>query len=706
MGKLFKWLGLGLAAVVVLAAVAAGAFALLFDPTDLKPRLEAEVEKYTGRELVLAGDLGLSFYPWLGFELGSAELGNAPGFGEQPFARVQRVAVRVKLLPLFSRRLEADVIELRGLQLNLARNAEGQGNWEDLAAAGGGQQSPGQAAGGTDPGADQSPGLAGLAVAGLEISEARVSWRDAAAGQALTLADLNLETGALATDGPIKLEGGFRLEGEEPAVSGPVDLSLAGDLSLAQGRLDLKQGRLSAELSGPPLPPAGLPLGLSAAGTVNWASGQLDLPELTITVAEAVLNAQIAGQGLADQPRFEGQLQVPATDLRALLERLAGSAPATADPEVLRRFQLASSFAAGSDGLTLSGLVAELDDTRLEGRAALSNPAAPRYRADLEVDRLDLDRYLPPPPAAGEAPAEEPEQGAGGGLPMEPLRSLNLDARLRVGELKASGLTARQVELKLKGQDGVLSLEPLAAQLYGGSARLNASLDARGEAPALRLVPQLTGIAAGPLLEDLRGSAPILGTGDFSADLRAQGSDPDALQRSLDGELQFAFRDGAINGFNIARALRQVKARLDGEPAPDDGPDQTDFSELTGSAQVADGLVDNQDLYMKSPLLRVTGAGQVDLPQQALDYRVKTVIVGSLEGQGGKDLEELQGIPIPVHIKGPFADPKVRPDLANALSETAKARVEEKVEERKQEIVDEIKEEAGKKLLDLFGGGG
>ncbi|TNF92225.1 MAG: hypothetical protein EP297_13715 [Gammaproteobacteria bacterium] len=144
-------------------------------------------------------------------------------------------------------------------------------------------------------------------------------------------------------------------------------------------------------------------------------------------------------------------------------------------------------------------------------------------------------------------------------------------------------------------------------------------------------------------------------------------------------------------------------AKLKGKPAPQSNePNQTDFSELKGTAKITNGLVDNRDFSMKTPLLRVAGAGTANLVTEQLDYLVKTSVVGTLKGQGGEDLEKLKGLTIPIKVKGPFSDPSYKPDLSAVLSDTAKKKVEEEVDKKKGELEEKLKDKLGDKLKGLF----
>ena len=93
----------GVVVLVVLVVIALGAyFAFLFDPNDYRDKLVSIAEAQTGRKLAIEGDIKLSLFPWLGFSIGAAELSNAKGFSDRPFASLAMAEARVKLLPLLT----------------------------------------------------------------------------------------------------------------------------------------------------------------------------------------------------------------------------------------------------------------------------------------------------------------------------------------------------------------------------------------------------------------------------------------------------------------------------------------------------------------------------------------------------------------------------------------------------------------------------
>ena len=197
----------------------------------------------------------------------------------------------------------------------------------------------------------------------------------------------------------------------------------------------------------------------------------------------------------------------------------------------------------------------------------------------------------------------------------------------------------------------------------------------------------LTGVQAGPLLKDLTGDDQLLGTANVKANLNGAGNDVDEILNTLKGTAEFSFKDGALNGVNIAALIREAQAKLEGQPAPkQEQPTRTDFALLKGTATVTNGLVKNDDLVMKSPLLRITGAGEVNLPKEAVDYTLTTKFVGSLEGQGGKGSKKLEGVSIPIHIGGTFSKLTYVPDLGSVMTDAAKKEVDKRVQKEKKNL--------------------
>jgi len=420
---------------------------------------------------------------------------------------------------------------------------------------------------------------------------------------------------------------------------------------------------------------------------------------MVLTVFGMEITGSVNGQSIAgDKPTFNGAVTVSEFVPREMLATLGIEVPETTDATVLGKADAHLEWQASNKHFSVKALQLRFDDSRVDGNVRIDNFDKPVTAFNLKLDAIDLDRYLPPPTeavASGNTTASADDT-----LPVEALRSLNVKGTIGIGSLKAANLRSTDISFKVNGNNGLVRIYPASAKMYDGQYRGDVTLDARRDALKISMNESLSGIQVGPLLKDLTGDDKLLGRADLSARLIASGKTAAQMKAGLNGNAQFSFVDGAVKGVNIASLIRKAQATLKGQPAPaEEGPNQTDFAELRGTAKITNGVIRNDDLSLKSPLLRITGKGKASLPDETIDYLLTTKFVGSIEGQGGAGLGELKGIAIPVRISGTFASPSYTPDLAAALSEAAKAKVEEKVEEKKEELKEDLKKKLGDKLL-------
>jgi AsmA protein len=230
MPKILKFLLVSVVSLLVLVAVIIGGIFLFVDPNEYKGEISTAVQEATGRQLTIDGDIKLSIYPWLGLSLGATQLSNARGFGDSPFASVESVDIKVKLWPLFQKRVEMEKIRLHGLRANLAKNKEGISNWDDLTAPSD-QSSPTQTPtdapttpSATDP-VQATATLGALAIDGLELENAHLEWNDQQANQHIIIDKLTLRTGPLALPAPVDLSLSLDVKMNNPEMNGHVDFT-------------------------------------------------------------------------------------------------------------------------------------------------------------------------------------------------------------------------------------------------------------------------------------------------------------------------------------------------------------------------------------------------------------------------------------------------------------------------------------------------
>lgn len=782
MKRFLKWT-VGIAGTVIgLLVVAAVVLVMVVDPNDYKGKITEQVKQQTGRDLRIEGDIGLAFFPWLGLELGRMELGNAQGFGPEPFARIDKADVRVKILPLFSGAVEMDKIVLHGLALNLSRKADGLSNWDDLAGTGEAKAGDGadEQRGGPGERGPAKRGLAALAIGGIDIRDANLQWVDEMAGQTLSVRNFNLSSGAISLDQPFPVALSGVLSASSPAVVVELELETRLGLDLAQQQYRMEGTSLSLAASGEAVPGGkaslllsgdlaadlarqtasakglhvetlGMTLDAEASGSnildKPAASGELKLvltdpsaiasvvslpPEikkealsgsrvatvfsvdlgkaqslslapLNLAALGLELKAQVKGERIIDQPRFYGELSSGEFVPRQLMANTGVALPEMADPAAMTKAKIASGFDAGLDHLALERLRLQLDDTTLSGSASVKRFKAPVIRYQLNVDAIDVDRYLPPPSANEKKQQKAP---AGGGkaaakpvaLPLELLRSLDIDGTLKVGKVKVMNLRSDTIVTTLRAGKGLFRVRPLTANLYQGSYSGNLSFDVRKNTPVLGMDERLSGVSAGPLLKDFLGKDYVTGKANVMAKMSARGIEPMAIRKSLNGTGSFSFDNGQIKGVNIGQLIRNAYALYKKQPKPKEELKQTDFTALKGSFAVKNGRVTTRDLSARSPLFRVAGKGSAHLVTEKLDLRFDTTVVSDLKDAANQDIKELKGVTIPVTVKGSFGDPKFGVDVGSVLEAKLKAEANKRIEEEKKKLQKELE----KKLKEML----
>ena len=329
-------------------------------------------------------------------------------------------------------------------------------------------------------------------------------------------------------------------------------------------------------------------------------------------------------------------------------------------------------------------LAGKFADISFKARLGINGFATPAISFDVEADQIDVDRFLSPAPAGAKPKpaAPGPEQR----FDLSGLRALRADGTLKIGSLKAMNVKGSNVRLAVKAAGGRVVLDPVTADFYQGKLASAVTVNAAPATPTFAVRHRFTGISIGPLVKDFAESDIIEGKGDVAADVTTQGNTVSELKKALAGTASLKLADGALKGIDIAGSIRKAKARLGalrGEQAQAaDSAQRTDFSELTATFKIANGVARNNDLDMKSPLLRVAGEGEINIGADSLNYLVKASIVGTAKGQGGRELDELHGLTVPVRVSGPLASPSYKLDFGKAATDTAKQRVTDELRKR------------------------
>lgn len=682
MGRAFKLVGLVVGALLVLGVIVVVGVSLFVDPNDYKDDIQAAVADATGRELTLEGDLELGFFPGIRIALGPAELANAQGFGDAPFARFERAELEVAILPLLSRRIEVGAARLDGLTLNLARDASGADNWSDL---GGTDEAPAPAAEAPAPDAGGAP--LDLDVGVLDIANANVAYDDGATGSSWRLENFRLEASDFGPDNSFPLSMQFSLSGADIAVDVAADMQAT--LALAENTYRLDELRVLLGGSGPAWPAgegeAELTFDTFAA---NLDAGTLDLENLMLEFLDMTVTGDLSGRNLFTQLALSGGIEIAEFDPQELLATFDAGIE-TADPDVLRRASARANFVYNANEIGLRDMSLMLDDSALEGSLGMQGET---LTFSFDLDEINIDRYLPPP-AEGET--TEPDEGSIDevDLPLDLLRTLSANGDFDLGRAQFTGLQLTDARFTFTADDGTIRLVPTAS-LYGGTSEGEIGIDVEGDTARFSIVESVQNVDMSPLASDYLDIDALSGTGNISLDLTSQGANIGQMRRDLDGDVAFSLTDGAWEGVDAWYELRRARAVTRGESAPErpEGPRTTQFSNLSASGVVEDALLTNEDFNATLPFMTVNGTGTVNLLDNALDFELTAAVADNELVRSDPLMSGLAGDSLPLTVGGTLDAPAIRPDFGAVVRERAREEVREEVEEEREEVEERVRD--------------
>ncbi len=731
----------GLAGILVVLLAAIAWIAFHFDPNSLKPQVEKLVLEKKQRTLKLNGDIKLSFWPRIGAEVGQVSLSEFQS--PDTFARFDQVKVMLQFMPLLKQQYIVDEVRINGLQGQLIRKTDGTLSIADLLSP---EKKP-----------DEPNNPVQFKVSTVDIRNAGFRFDDQQAQRVSSISRLNFAASnidehqleklhldtliehnqpkvkvQLATD-LAKLamdssKGQFKLDGFNLSVTGEAagiqSLALkvasqleantqtkqfkAGDFNLEfSGQQNGKQ--ISASLKAPALQLANNKLeAATIEGNAGIKSAEQQIQALLklsgisgsqneIHLAQASLNADVVQGQQTFKVSFTSPVDAVIPTKTVSLPKIALGVdlgtPALKAGKA--RIDLNGKLDADATKESVSTqLTGKLDTTSLRLSANVLGFAQPAIQFDAGLGAIKVDDYIKP--AATPAPA--PAASKPVNIDLSGLAPLNLDGKLAMARVTQGDIVIDDIRLAVKAGKGQIAIPNLSLKAFDGSLAGNLSATTTAN-PRFTVNQNLTGVNLGDIVTTFVKLDKLEGRGNASINMVAQGSTIDSLKKSASGTINARVYDGALKGINIAKALREAKAKFTGgdSSVSASNTEKTDFSELTATLKMDKGIVRNDDLAAKSPLLRLAGAGQVNLNDNTLDYLIKASVVGSTKGQGGRETDDLKGLTIPVRIFGPFDKLDYKLQFGNLLSDQAKAKLDAQKAEAQAKL-DSAKADAQKKL--------
>ena len=408
-------------------------------------------------------------------------------------------------------------------------------------------------------------------------------------------------------------------------------------------------------------------------------SGRAALDQLHATLDAVGFHLDVTGSGTYSEQRADlaGDVSIDKFSPRELLAKLEQPDVVTADPEVLQAADFKGQWAVMDSRLRLEGIEMRLDDTRITGMTQLTYPDQSAIQFDIGVDEINLDRYLAP--TTDDEAAVSDDDAVAKDLPIDTIRGLDLRGQARITRLTVSDADMQNVVVTISAANGLLNIDPIRADLYGGQYNGSIMLDAAVDRPKTRFQHSVKAVQAGGLLADLADTENIEGVLEARFNGVGYARNSDELLRTLDGDMSLNLADGVYNGVDVWHEIRKARALFKGQPPPAASADpKTPITAMDLNGRIDQGTLITDRLLLEIPFIRLDGNGTTNLAEQLMDYRFNARVFGNPNFGDGEDLSDLEKLVIPLTVSGDVAGPKVGVDLA----ELAKNKAVEKIQDR------------------------
>lgn len=748
-------------ALVILVAIIVGillALPHIIDVNQYRGEIQAQLQQRLDRPVQL-GQLSLGVFP-LRVEANNVVIGEDPSFqGALPLAEVAQLDVSVNWLPLLSKKVEINSLELKRPKIELIRSAQGVWNFSTIGAAPAPANAPAQPQQSAAPASSQPGG--GISLGELKITDGQIAVTDyqkneprqvydhidlalknfapgekfsldltahlpgsgtetftlSGSGGPIDSADVSatpfkgrLKLDEVSLSGAQKFLNAQALAGTDAVISGSGDFSNENSVMSASGSLKFENAVVQGVKVGCPMTAdfnvsdnsktnvldikkCDLKLGstpVSVQGTLtNGASPTINASIQTIDakLGELLSIAKLFGVSAADGVTGSGTITLnvnasgPIKNTAAMnlsgsgsLQNVALQTPTLAQPLKIRSANL--QFAQNS--MNLTNLAASLGSTNATGNLSVANFQAPQLKFALNIDKLNVTQLeqitggSQKPPAQRRADARwslVPSVEAAAPPPPGFLQSATGNGTIAVGTITYEQTVLTNVHANVALDRGVIQLNPLASNIYGGQENGSVTVDTRPNPMTYAVNAKLTKVDANQLLSSVSSVKNTL-YGTLGATTNISFATPPSgdVVQTLNGTMAINLANGKLMKLDLAGELSKI-----GKFGGVTPKGYTAISQMSGTFNVRNGVAQTNDMKAVLDIGNMTATGTINLVSQALNMHVTAVLNKSFSqsvggtGVGGylqTALANKNGeLVLPVIITGNMNHPLVAPDL-------------------------------------------
>lgn len=643
-------------------------------PEFMRKKVSAYVSEKIHRQIAINGDLTWAVFPRIKVTLNHLDLGNPDGFmpNDKHFVEIQRMDLGLGLFPLLRGELEVNYLALRGVNVHLIKNTQGQTNWDMSQSLNAMNPSSSSK---TEAKVNKMASNVEVKVGSIFVSNVNVSYQDLLKKETYAVQDLTITASHIRANKPFDLsvstnfDAGSKING---------NLSFASEVLFNPSMTQLQFGNMQLESA---LNVPGMnPLALIIKGS---AMVDLDKKHLMLTEFDGNFDAaHLSGEIQTDfsnpaMPSILGKMQLSPVNPKKLYALAKQVFPNFSNTNALRKVSGSFELSASPKSFMLNKLQLNVDGSSLSGSIGVTDLTKKIFQFSLSLDQLNLDLYkmaeANASPAATTSKNEKAPSAAAG---ASPLRQWGGTGSMSIGRISSGNIVLNNTNFLLSASQGIFNVNPIKTNVfqgnYIGQATYNAWLS------SFNVKGAMTGIDAGEFMKNMTSitKVQISGKADINQSLSSRGTSGQAIMQNLNGNVLFVFKNGVLHGIDIPYYFSLGKAMVNGQKLSSvTNTNQTQFGNMTGSFTINQGVASNTDFLLQGPVLQAKGSGTADLINQQIHYQL---LVSS---------NALGNQTIPLKISGPFKNPSISPDIQTILKEQVTDQLKKQVNGKVSEVL-------------------
>lgn len=663
-------------ALVLIVLIGAAVFVYTFDANKYKNEVAEVAASLIGRPVNIRGDVEISVYPWIGIKLNDMSIKNLPGFSAKNFATVGQFDISIKISPLFENRLDIDKLVMHKLSVDFEKNKNGESNWQGISSASD-NKIPGE-----------EIGITGFVIGGIELVDAHFNWLDARTGKKFKISKMSMVTEAVVKGQPLPITLKAYIQSNQPEWQ--ASISSKSNLVFNEDAPTFNANNL--KLSVKALLPGDnnnvVSFAMLTDSVVNFNENTAKLTKTKFSIYGLIISGVFDVSDIFSIPAIQGPIKVKRFEASKLAKRLKVDMPEMVDPESLSNIALSAKLKTNFNDIYLDDISANVDESKINGFIHISDISQPLVRYDLDVDKIDFNKYATVTNKNGNGEIM---------LPLDLIRAVNLEGSFDVDDIIADDVEMKSFHVTSTIKDDVVKANPLTMLVGDSKVKAAMILDTRS-IPLGKFTIEAKNIDArasiNPLLKTIMGKNAIKLDGIVTAraNINTKGSSVARQKKSAKGTVAVDMGDVVIQGIDLNHAARSVVAtyanknnfRTRKSYVPEYEPDRnTEFSKLHATFQVAHGKFNNRDLLLVSKDANIRGSGSIDFINEKLDFRpvIDTHVKSRIDIR-----DKLRDHPMEYHVNGDFENLSTRFEMGKYELLVGRVLVQESKARRNKEL--------------------